>query len=127
MKKGLKILVADDDARMVRTLCDILTARGYEPIAAHSGEEVVAKVRGRLPDCVLMDLKMPGLDGLETLARIRAGSPNLPVVLMSALATERQAAEAQRLGAYAVLTKPVEVSQLLSFLVRLFKKPPTFH
>jgi CheY-like chemotaxis protein len=122
MEEKLKILVVDDDRRMVRTICDILKIKGYEPAAAYSGEEAVKKVGEVAPDCVLMDLKMPGIDGVEALRLIKADFPILPVVLMSAYASPEQVAEAKSRGAYSVLTKPINIQLLLSFLVVLKKE-----
>jgi DNA-binding response OmpR family regulator len=119
MGENIKVLVVDDDRRMVKTICDILKVKGYEAESAHSGEEALEKLQGADPDCVLMDIKMPGLDGVETLKRIREVSPYLPVVLMSAFASEEQAEEATRHGACAVLTKPIDFQQVLSFLTLL--------
>ena len=114
--------MVDDDRRMVKTICDILRVKGHDPHAAYSGEEAVNKVRGEGFDCVLMDLKMPGIDGLEALKMIKGAAPELPVVLMSAYATEDQAEEASRQGAFAVLTKPIDVQMVLSFLALLRKE-----
>lgn len=122
MKEKLRVLVVDDDRRMVKTLCDILKVKGYESIEAYSGEEAVAKVKEKEPDCVLMDIKMPGINGVEALALINAVSPGLPVVLMSAYATSEQVAAAKRQGAYTVLTKPIDIQLLLSFFSLLRKE-----
>src|SRR5512137_2854161 len=110
------VLVVDDDRRMVRTISDILTAKGLRAMAALTGEEAVAMVREEKPDCVLMDVKMPGMDGVEALKIMKGIAPQLPVVLMSAYSTEDQAAEARLHGAYSILTKPIDIQQLLSFL-----------
>ena len=122
MKDKLKVLVVDDDRRMVKTICDILRVKGYEPMDAFSGEEAVERVKIDCPDCVLMDLKMPGIDGVEALHLIKTTFPNLPVVLMSAFATPEQEEEAKRQGAYTVLTKPIDLQLLLSFLSLLRKE-----
>src|SRR5919197_5697337 len=87
MSDRLKVLVVDDDRMMVKTICDILTIKGYEPVAAYCGEEAVEKVKAGRPACVLMDLKIPGIDGVEALRVIREIDAELPVVLMSAYAT----------------------------------------
>jgi len=116
MKEKFKILVVDDDRRMVKTICDILRVKGYDAAEAYSGEEAVAKARGDDPDCVLMDIKMPGMNGVEALKTIKGEAPDLQVVLMSAYASDDQAREAKRLGATAVLTKPIDFQQVLSFL-----------
>lgn len=112
----MKILVVDDDHRIVKTTCDVLKIKGHEPIAAYSGEEGVEKVRGDPPDCVLMDIKMPGLNGVEALKRMKEIMPLLPVVLVSAYATDDLMEEAEHSGAYAVLSKPLNFPMILSFL-----------
>jgi DNA-binding response OmpR family regulator len=122
MTEKLKIMVVDDDRQMVKTICDILRVNGFEAACAFSGEEAVEKLREAGADCVLMDLKMPGIDGVETLRRIREFYPALPVVLMSAYATEEQLIEAKRQGAETILTKPVDIQLVLSFLHFLRKE-----
>jgi DNA-binding NtrC family response regulator len=117
-----KVLVVDDDRRMVKTICDILRVKGHDAHPAYTGEEAVHKAGEESFDCVLMDLKMPGIDGVEALRRIREVAPDLPVVLMSAYATGVQVEEASRHGAYAVLNKPIDVQSVLSFLALLRKE-----
>lgn len=121
MNEKLKILVVDDDRRMVKTICDILNVKGYAAMPTYSGEEALGQVREAPPDCVLMDIKMPGIDGVATLKIIKELMPELPVVLMSAYAAEEQVAEAKRHGASTVLGKPIDFKQILSFLSLLQK------
>lgn len=122
MREKLKILVVDDNRQMVKTICDILRVKGYEVLPAYSGEEAVSLGKeGEEFDCVLMDIKMPGIDGVAALKMIKDVSPDTPVVLMSAYATNEQAAEARRNGAAAVLSKPIDFQQILSFLALLQK------
>jgi len=120
------ILLIDDDIHLRRMLSDVLRVNGYRTITACNGAEGLAllnriQVTTWIPDCVLMDIKMPGTDGVKALSMIKTLSPNLPVVLMSAYATDEQIEEAKRQGAYAVLTKPVDLQLVLSF-VSLVKK-----
>lgn len=122
MSDKLKILVADDDRRMVRTICDILRVKGYETLPAYSGEEAVLMVQGEKFDCVLMDIKMPGIDGVAALKIIKSVVPDTPVVLMSANASDEQMLEAKQLGAASVLTKPIDFQQVLSYLSLLRKE-----
>ncbi len=117
-----RVLVVDDDRRMVKTICDILNVKGYETIEAYTGEDAVSKTRFEGPDCVLMDIRMPGINGVEALKAIKEFSPELPVVLMSAYATESLAEEGKRLGAYGVLTKPVDLQMVLAFLSLMRKE-----
>lgn len=118
----MKILVVDDDRRIVKTTCDILKIKGYEPIAAYTGEEGVEKVKSDPPDCVLMDMKMPGINGVEAMKQMQEIIPDLPVVLISAYATNELLNEAKLSGAYAVLNKPMNFQVILSFLSLLRKE-----
>lgn len=118
----LKVLVVDDDRRMVRTICDILRVKGHSAEPAYSGEEALETVRNEAPDCVLMDLRMDGIDGIETLKLLKGIVPDLPVVLMSAYATEEQVEEAKRAGAYSLLTKPIDIQMVISFLSLMRKE-----
>ena len=123
----MKILVVDDDRRIVKTTCDILKIKGYESVAACTGEEGVEKIRadalnGALPDCVLMDIRMPGISGVEAMKQMHEIAPALPVVLISAYATEDLMDEAKQAGAYAVLNKPIDFQMILSFLSMLHKE-----
>lgn len=118
----MKILVVDDDRRIVKTTCDILKIKGHEAIAAYTGEEGVEMVKTEAPDCVLMDIRMPGISGVEALRQMKVISPSLPVVLVSAYATGEVVEEAKRAGAYAVLSKPLNFQMVLSFLSLLHKE-----
>lgn len=118
----MKILVVDDDRRIVKTTCDILKIKGYESVAAYTGEEAMEKVKSELPDCVLMDIKMPGLSGVEAMKQMQQIAPALPVILISAYATEDLIAEAKRSGAYSVMNKPVNFQVILSLLSLLSKE-----
>lgn len=122
MKENIKVLVVDDDRRMVKTICDILKVKGYEALQAYTGEDAVGKVKSEIPDCVLMDIKMPGINGVEALKMIKDISPNLPVLLMSAYATEELIKEGKQQGAYTVLTKPIDIQMVLLFLSLLRKE-----
>lgn len=118
----MKILVVDDDRRIVQTTCDILKIKGYEHIAAYSGEEGVKKVESDPPDCVLMDIKMSGINGVEAMVQMLQIAPALPVILVSAYATIETMEEAKRAGAYAVLRKPLNFPTVLSFLSLLHRE-----
>lgn len=122
MREKIKILVVDDDQRMVRTICDILRVKGYEPLAVNSGEEAVERVKTEVPHCVLMDIKMGGISGVKALEMIQEISPNVPVVLMTAYSTEELVQESKAKGAHAVLIKPIDFQQVLSFISLLEKE-----
>jgi DNA-binding NtrC family response regulator len=111
-----KILVVDDDPGMVRTLCDILRLRGWESVGVHSGEAAVQQECENGFPVVLMDIIMPGIDGVAALKAIKACRPNARVVLMTAHTAEERIAEAMRAGAADVITKPIDLESLLQFL-----------
>ncbi|MBI5445010.1 MAG: response regulator [Deltaproteobacteria bacterium] len=118
----MRVLVVDDDRRIVRTTCDILRIKGHEAIAAYSGEEGLKVVQTAPPDCVMMDIRMPGIGGVEAMKRMNALAPSLPVVLVSAYATEEVTEDAKKSGAYAVLAKPINFQMVLTFLGLLRKE-----
>ena len=122
MKKNLKVLVVDDDRRMAKTIYDILKIKDYDVIIVNSGEEAVENVKREVLDCVLMDIRMSGMDGIKTLQRLKELSPSLPVILMSAYTTKEQVDEAKQHGAYTVLEKPIDIEAFLAFLSILRKK-----
>ena len=105
------ILVVDDEPGMRRYLQTVLELDGYKVSTAANGEQAVERVRER-PDVVLLDMVMPGLDGLETLQRIREASPNTKVVMLSCVRDTRKVAMAMRLGALDYLSKPVQKEEM---------------
>ena len=117
----MKVLVVDDDPRIVKTTCDILKIKGYQPIGAYSGEEGVTCVKNASPDCVLMDIKMPGINGVEAMKQMHQINAALPIILISAYATDDLMDDAKRSGAYGILSKPINFQVILSFL-ELFRK-----
>ena len=90
MSEKLNILVVDDDRRMVKTICDILEVKGYRPIGAYSGEEAVGKVKEKEPDCVLMDIRMPVMDGDSAARAIKEFRPDIPIIAQTAYAMESE-------------------------------------
>jgi two-component system, NtrC family, response regulator HydG len=122
MSDTTRVLVVDDDQRMAKTIFDILTIKGYTAITANSGEEAIEKVKTEALDCVLMDVKMSGINGIEALNILKKLKPGLPIILMSAYATEEQIIEAKQYGAYTILNKPVNIQQVLAFLSLLRKE-----
>jgi len=108
-----RILVIDDEAGIRDSLRMILQYEGYEVVAAPSGEEGIALLEREAPDLVFLDVKMPGMDGLDVLARIKATSDSTPVVIISGHGTVSTAVEATRRGAFDFLEKPLETDRVL--------------
>lgn len=111
-----RLLIVDDDRQMVRTLSDIFRLRGWDVTGVFSGEEAVEIVKSRPFDIVLMDILMPGMNGVEALRAIRASNPSIRVLLMTAHSGTELIEQAERDGAVRILSKPVVVSDLLDFL-----------
>jgi DNA-binding NtrC family response regulator len=111
-----RILVVDDDRSMVQTLCDILEARGWETLRAHDGLQAVEAVAQHKVDFVLMDVKMPNLNGVEALQRMKTVRPGVRIVLMTAYAAPELLAQAERDGVAQIMRKPVDLPALLALL-----------
>lgn len=108
-----KILIADDDTSLRRVLEYNLTAAGYEVTALSSGEEALAAFKGVSPDLVITDMKMPGMDGMQLLKKLKELSPEILVVMITAFGTVDVAVEAMKAGAYDYITKPFNRDELL--------------
>ena len=106
------ILIVDDEPGMRRYLQTVLELDAYKVSTASNGEEAIDKVRRDRPDLVLLDMVMPGPDGLETLRRIREARPTTKVVMLSCVRDTRKVAMAMRLGAHDYLSKPVQKEEM---------------
>ena len=114
MSRPQQVLIVDDEANLRRMVAAVLVAEGFRTAEAANGTEAIATVQRRRPDAVLLDLQMPGgPDGLETLERLSAEAPGLPVVMMSGRAGLQDAVRATKLGAYHFLEKPLAPESVL--------------
>jgi nitrogen regulation protein NR(I) len=111
-----KILVVDDEIGVCHSFKKILGRYGYDVITALSGEEAIEKTEKESPDLVIMDINMPGTDGLETLKKMKSLNQNLTVIMMTAYSTSDKAITAMKYGAYDYITKPFDNTQLLSLV-----------
>ena len=108
-----RILVVDDEAEIRRSVRMILEYEGYDVIEASSGPEGVAMAEKEAPDLVFLDVKMPGMDGLEALQRIKASNETVPVVIISGHGTVSTAVEATKAGAFDFIEKPLASERVL--------------
>jgi len=111
-----QILIVDDDAQLRQSFGKILEGEGYEIRAAASGEAGVAEVRREAPDLVIMDVRMTGITGIAAMQQMRAASPNLPVIIMTAYGGTETAIEATKLGAFDYIVKPFEIPDILRLI-----------
>jgi two-component system KDP operon response regulator KdpE len=110
---GARILVVDDEAQIQRAVRTALVGHGYAVASAMTGEEALTLFQERRPDVVLLDLMLPGIDGLEVCRQVRAISQT-PIIILSAKGEERDKVAALDLGADDYLTKPFGVEELLA-------------
>jgi two-component system nitrogen regulation response regulator NtrX len=108
-----RILVVDDEAEIRRSVRMILEYEGFEVLEASSGPDGVALAERESPDLVFLDIKMPGMDGLDALQRIKASNEALPVVIISGHGTVSTAVEATKAGAFDFIEKPLTTERVL--------------
>jgi DNA-binding NtrC family response regulator len=107
-----KVLLVDDDVEFLDTLSERMRTRGMEVSTSSSGVEALKKVEREPYDVIILDLMMPGVDGLEALEVLKAKRPELQVILLTGHATVEKGIEAMKLGALDFLEKPVDLSLL---------------
>jgi twitching motility two-component system response regulator PilG len=120
-----KLLVVDDEHLLRRMLKDVLEEAGHTVIVAEDGRAAITSAKADPPDCILLDIMMPGLDGYETCAALKA-DPRLaavPVILITATTDLRVIDRAEQVGATTVLPKPFPIEQLEQALILALNPP----
>ena len=107
-----RILLVDDEREFVQTLSERLKSRNLESSIAYDGESALEKIEKDVPDVIVLDLLMPGIDGIETLRRVKASHPEVEVIILTGHGSDREQVQAEELGAFAYLRKPVNVNEL---------------
>ncbi len=124
----MKILVIDDEKNIRRTLTDILEDEGYTVLDASSGEEGLQVLARENIDLLLLDVKLPGMDGIEVLKKVRKDFPSMDVIMISGHSTIKTAVQAVQMGAYNFLEKPLSLHKIIvsarniSNKIKLYKK-----
>ena len=109
------ILLVDDEEPFVETMTKRLTKKGLNVVGAYSGHEALSKLESnKLVDVVILDVKMPGMDGIEALQEIKKRFPLIEVIMLTGHATVESAIDGMKLGAYDYLMKPCDIDQLLA-------------
>jgi len=114
-----KVLVVDDEMEVRKLFQDFLEHRGYRVFVAKEGTEALRIVQEEMPELVLLDIRMPEMDGLEALARIKAMRPETTVVMISGYATLEIAKETLQKGAYDYIAKPVDLGHLEDLILMI--------
>ncbi len=114
--KEFKILLVDDEVDFVKTLAERLSVKqvaNKPPGVAMSGEEALKSLEDEAPDVMVLDLRMPGIDGMEVLKRVKQHYPEVQVVILTGHGSDKDREEAERLGAFDYLEKPVNIDTLV--------------
>jgi DNA-binding NtrC family response regulator len=117
-----KVMLVDDEKDFLETLCKRLTKRKLDVISATGGREAIAKLEETPVDVVVLDVRMPGMNGIETLKEIKKIRPSVEVIMLTAHADVQVAMEGMELGAFDYLMKPMEIDDLLYKLQDAYKK-----
>ena len=125
MPKKISILIADDNEQFCQNVADILEAEGYEVALAYDGRKAVEMAKHNGFALALIDVKMPVMNGVETLKKIRRISPHIPVIMVTAYTVESLLREALREGAYGSLKKPLDFEQLFRIINLATSKEPS--
>ncbi|MCF8145311.1 MAG: response regulator [Deltaproteobacteria bacterium] len=117
-----RVLLVDDEEDFVRTLSERLQMRDLDSQTAFDGEEALELMEDGIPDVMVLDLKMPGIDGMEVLRRMKKLYPGVQVIILTGHGSDKDEAEARRLGAFEYLQKPVNLEYLMAVLKRAYQK-----
>jgi len=117
----MKVLLVDDEIEFVTTLSNRLGIRGIKADVVYDGQAALDYVDEHEPDVMILDLKMPGLYGMDVLRRLSTTHPDIQVVILTGHGTERDEEEAKRLRAYGYLTKPTDVDTLAEHIRGAYK------
>ncbi len=107
-----KILLVDDEKEFVHTLSERLKTRNLESSIAYDGEQALEMLSKEIPDVIVLDLMMPGIDGIETLRRVKEMHPEVEVIILTGHGSDKEQEMAEELGAFAYLHKPVNINDL---------------
>ena len=116
--QSLKVLLVDDEEDFVRTMAERMEMRDLGSEVALGGEQALQMMEGEIPDVMVLDLRMPGLDGMEVLRRVKNTYPQVEVIIMTGHGSDEDEEEALRLGAFDYLRKPVDINNLMETVRR---------
>ncbi len=120
--KDMKVLLVDDEKEFVNALSERLKMRDMNPDAVYDGEQAISFVEDNEPDVMVLDLKMPGIDGIETLRRVRKAYPKIQVIILTGHGTDKDEERARELGAFDYLEKPVDIDSLVKRMKKAYRK-----
>ncbi len=120
-KKDIRVLLVDDEQAFVDTLAQRLKMRELKVQAVYDGQQALSQVKEEEPDVMVLDLKMPGMHGMEVLREIRKAYPRLKVIVLTGYGTDKDAEEAKRLGGFDFLKKPTDIDTLVDRIKEAYR------
>ncbi len=121
------ILIIDDDDQLRKSFEKLLTEEGYRVTGAASGEDGLIALDAAMPDLVILDMRLPGMNGFETFKKIHDANPRLPVIIMTAYGTTEIAIEATKMGAFDYILKPFEIPDMLDVIHKAIEAARFMH
>jgi DNA-binding response OmpR family regulator len=118
----MRLLLIEDDEHVAQVLAEAFGSDGHETAIRYTGEEGLAYLTGERPDAVVLDIRLPSLNGIAVLRQIRSSDQTLPVIIMTGLATPGEMAEARRLGVTEIIEKPEVLKHFSEALARVAQR-----
>lgn len=122
MERRERLLIVDDNEDLIQNLSEILELKGYKVSVCLDGYKAIEKVKKEKFDLIFMDIRMPGINGVETFKRIRKISPGTITIMITAYSMEDMVKEALTQGAYDILYKPLDMEGVFAIIERAFKE-----
>ncbi len=119
--KGMKLLLVDDEEEFVKALSERMEMRDLKSDVSLSGEQALKTMDEDLPDVMVLDLKMPGMDGMEVLRRAKKAYPGVQIIMLTGHGSEKDEKEARRLGVFEYLHKPVDIENLIQIATKAYE------
>jgi DNA-binding NtrC family response regulator len=120
MMEQIKILLVDDEDDFVKSLSERMQMRDLDTDVALNGEQALEILDEDVPDVMVLDFKMPGIDGIEVLKRVRKSYPDVQVIMLTAHGSEKNEQEARRLGVFEYLHKPTGINKLVETIKKAY-------
>lgn len=118
----IRILLVDDEEEFVTTLAERMEMRGFDASVAFNGQKAMETLQTRVPDVMVLDLRMPGIDGMEVLGRVKKQNPEIEVIILTGHGSHKDEDQARRLGAFDYLQKPVGVDTLMKSIQNAYQR-----
>jgi DNA-binding NtrC family response regulator len=122
MMSQTKVLLVDDEVEFASALAERLQLRDYDVQTAHNALEALAILNSNVPDVIILDLKIPGMDGLETLKTIKKIDPTIEVIMLTGHGDVQSVAEGMKSGVFEYIMKPVDIGELTVKIDKAMKK-----